>query len=235
MLALAWGAPLLAAKVSRPPVWSNAQFWIDDTHAGHYQVSHARFYDNVRFLHIIFVGPAQDKPYYKVNAPPAWAFKLTQAMQGEGLAAGKVWWGVDTLATGWPLRAFRGGLYEPWPVTQPATPVYNFVIDGTGGLKTVQQPPAGPLVDGLYRFGGKAKDKYAIPLHPIAKGLALNIVFFAAAWGLLGLACGRVRRWRRTRRGRCGACGYDLQGLAAGATCPECGRPSRGAATHAVS
>lgn len=229
-LAVAWGAPVLAARASRPPTWSNAQFWIDDTYAGHYQLAHSRFADHVRFLHIIFEGQARDKPYYKATPPPPWAFKLTQAMEGEDAAAGTTWWGVDTLATGWPLRAFRGGVYEPWPTGRPSVPTFTLIPDGKGGL-TVAPPaaPAGPLPlnMSLYRFGGKNNDQYSIPLRPIPRGLALNTIFFGAAWGLVFLTLARVRGATRRRRRRCPACNYDLRGLTVGARCPECGKPRR--------
>jgi hypothetical protein len=71
--------------------------------------------------------------------------------------------------------------------------------------------------------------------RPLARGLAVDTLFYAAA--LAGLVGGArlVVRARRRRRGVCPACAYDLRGLAADGVCPECGRPARldaGAVPH---
>ena len=219
-LALAWAAPLVAQPPPRN--WSNPALWIDDSHAGHYQVYRGTLADSVRLLHILFSGAPKDQSYYKATPPPPWAFKLTHGSRGDGPASNREWWGVDTIVTGWPLRAFRGAIYEPWPTQRPATPAIILQPDPKG--TTITPAPPTPLVVGLYRFGGTSKDRYALPLRPIGPGLAANIATFTAAWAILWLAFSQARTLTRRIRGRCPACNYDLRGLAPGTPCPECGR-----------
>jgi len=69
-------------------------------------------------------------------------------------------------------------------------------------------------------------DYYASGIPPISQGIAIPIWMVLACvaipTGLLwNSEIRRVRR--RAMRGRCKACGYDLAGLKAKATCPECG------------
>ncbi len=71
-----------------------------------------------------------------------------------------------------------------------------------------------------------AGDFHDLPTIPLWPGFALNTLFYAAlAWGLWQLPLA-IRRRRRRSKGLCVRCGYDLKGLAAGAVCPECGRPA---------
>ncbi|MBX3377637.1 MAG: hypothetical protein KF678_11620 [Phycisphaeraceae bacterium] len=222
-LALAWLPPLLRPPTS--PTWSTDQWWINDTRAGHYSVSRTALRDDVRFLHIIFAGHAKDKPYYMAAPPPRWAFTLTQAMEGDGPAAGRPWWGVDTIATGWPRRAFRGGLYTPWPSSPPTQPIFTFVPDGKGGLTMSQATPTGPqpLAVGLVRVGAQS---YTIPVRPIASGLGVNVGVFTSLWAVAGWLIAKSRRALRNRRNQCSACGYARQGRDPARPCPECGHDS---------
>lgn len=58
-------------------------------------------------------------------------------------------------------------------------------------------------------------------------GLIANLVFYSAiACGLMWLAT-TLRGVRRVRRSLCRACAYDLRGLDADASCPECGNETR--------
>lgn len=63
----------------------------------------------------------------------------------------------------------------------------------------------------------------ALGYRPIWFGLTVNSLAYGALWFVLFAAIARWRRRRASRRGKCPQCGYDLSGLAAGATCPECG------------
>jgi hypothetical protein len=66
-----------------------------------------------------------------------------------------------------------------------------------------------------------------LPLCPLARGMTIDMAFFAGGWALLLVGAPMLRRTLRRRRGLCPACGYILAGTAAPA-CPECGQPSGG-------
>jgi predicted RNA-binding Zn-ribbon protein involved in translation (DUF1610 family) len=65
-----------------------------------------------------------------------------------------------------------------------------------------------------------------LPFRPIAPGLAVDTLFFAAIWYGALLVPGARRQASRWRSGRCTWCGYDLAHAAA-VRCPECGRESQ--------
>lgn len=74
------------------------------------------------------------------------------------------------------------------------------------------------------------KGSFTLPTAPIASGLIVSVVFWAAVWaGIIG-AGRRGRGWRRRRRGWCAACGYNLSG-GVGGVCPECGEARPGSGT----
>lgn len=226
-LALSWAAPLLVAMYRPAPKldWSKEKFWITDRYAGHYIRTDQPFSSTVKMMHIIYEGAAGDKDYYKRNEPPVWAHKLLHSMKGEGAAAREIWWSVDTVAAGWPFRAFRGAEYEPFQGETESAPM-AMVPDGKGGFTLAANMTKPQLRVGLVKFGGASGDKFAVPLEPMARGLAFNVAAFAGAWWMVLFAFGAARRVVRGRRGRCVRCGYDRRGLTLEVACPECGRSS---------
>lgn len=66
-------------------------------------------------------------------------------------------------------------------------------------------------------------DKGTVPLRPLAGGLAINTLLFAAPPFIVLAAIPVARRELRRRRGRCPVCGYDRRGLDVVSPCPECG------------
>jgi hypothetical protein len=57
-------------------------------------------------------------------------------------------------------------------------------------------------------------------------GSAVNTAIFAALWWALLFLPGAFRRHLRLRRNHCPCCNYNLFGLPAGSSCPECGASS---------
>ncbi len=85
------------------------------------------------------------------------------------------------------------------------------------------------LEGGVHLWGpvsSRGRDWHALPLRPIWSGLAVNVAIFAAIWWVALTGVPAARRALRRKRGWCPWCGYDREGLAAGAVCPECGRPA---------
>ena len=64
-----------------------------------------------------------------------------------------------------------------------------------------------------------------VALRPLPFGLALDILFWAAASWTLVAAPRAIRRRRRERAGNCGSCGHRLHdaSIAPQPRCPECG------------
>lgn len=92
-----------------------------------------------------------------------------------------------------------------------------------GGVEIGFFVPQSNTVQGRYRA--------QLPLMPIWRGLAVNVVVHALMWGAMwyvvrGLVSG-VRARRRRSQGSCGGCGYSLAGLGQGSACPECGASRR--------
>jgi hypothetical protein len=94
---------------------------------------------------------------------------------------------------------------------------------------TVYDPIAGSTVSDTSRgalvLWGTPESRWheyrALPLRPIATGLAANSLFYSVLWSVLLFVPGVIRRRVRKRHNRCAACGYDLAGTAG--KCPECG------------
>lgn len=220
-LTLAWVAPatmLWFGWLSAPK--SADTWWTDGIRGGHYVREHHALWDRLDFRRIIFVGPVEEKPYYRQNAPPEWA-AVVSLDQREGFEE------VVTTATGWPWRCFHGENWVDWTPPEPgAGPMPSFAMKD--GVLTVVPPPAwtpeNPRGLWVLERGGTAVGE--IPFLPMWAGLAGNAAVFAGVWLVPLVGIGVVRRRLRKRGGRCVGCGYDRRGLAAGAACPECGRGS---------
>lgn len=82
--------------------------------------------------------------------------------------------------------------------------------------------------------GVQPRDKelaFWLPIGVLPVGFTLNTLFYAAAWFVTLFGIRIARRTLRRLRGLCTRCAYDLNGLAPGAPCPECGQ----AAAHSPS
>jgi hypothetical protein len=79
-------------------------------------------------------------------------------------------------------------------------------------------------VDGiLIPWGGDTQlTRRALPYRPIWRGVAINILAWAAILALVSFVPGAIRRSLRRRVGRCPRCGYDVTDSAI-TGCPECG------------
>ena len=110
-------------------------------------------------------------------------------------------------ARGWPFLCLR------WRFLVHRHVVWGLNLNGT---RTLALAPRGPTIS-VRGYGDRV-----LPLQPLWRGMAMNIVLYSLCWGCLlrGL---RAASWAaRRRKGRCSRCGYDLRGeFSAG--CPECG------------
>lgn len=169
------------------------------------------------------------------SAPGVRAYEYT----GRGIpdAAGMwmhVSWGGDAwdphqevrlVQIGWPLPCLQSeelievqGRREvdqnasagtPWPdLWRPTAPLRR-----TAGLLATTLPGAPQPTT------GSDLTPY-VPIRPLALGMTVNTLLFAAAAAAISMGPGAVRTIVRRRRGACLACGYDLRDLA---ICPECG------------
>lgn len=62
-----------------------------------------------------------------------------------------------------------------------------------------------------------------IPLTPHWPGMLINIATYGTLWALLFATIAAIRRGHLRARGLCLHCKYDMNDLAKGTTCPECG------------
>lgn len=131
--------------------------------------------------------------------------------KGWGLAANDYKqriFGYDTsitqeTATGWPLPAF----WFAWDKSPASATI-------TGGFDPpILNPPPPP---------GRGSTHHAIPYRPVALGLIVDTIAWAALWSVLFFGVPLLRARRRRIRGLCPRCGYDLKSKT-DITCPECG------------
>jgi hypothetical protein len=104
------------------------------------------------------------------------------------------------LGVGWPLRAFS----IDWDIADPSHP-HGGIMLPTAPWTTLR----------------------CLMWRPLAGGLALDSLIYAAALAGLVAAARLAVRARRRGRGLCTVCRYDLRGLASGSVCPECGAAGR--------
>lgn len=171
------------------------------------------------------------------------------------------WWFLWTAPRGIPLSGIHV-LKPEWPKSAPSNwpACYHAVLSETENVSHIwaysapgadhemrtlecgrpfRSLQAWSLDDGtgehwfyLLQFGPN-QGKERLPWCPLWPGFALNTILYAAvAWGLWQIPRA-IRRNRRLARGCCVHCGYDLSGLAAIASCPECGQ-SREATTASI-
>lgn len=117
----------------------------------------------------------------------------------------------------------------PWPAVTGIQSVWGQTRGGVRriGDRVLQYDFDETTSDGPVASRQEAR-VHVLPLTPLARGLTLNALAFAA---ILHIACrlllGTIRIVRSTirrRYGRCVLCGYSLMNLGNGAVrCPECG------------
>ncbi len=136
----------------------------------------------------------------------------TRRKLGEGAVAGCV---EDRVAAGWPLQTMQRRLLTYW-------------LDGEGESGLAYEAPSSgyiskprwvPVVDGNW-------ERHLLPGVPVFPQFVIGAAFNSGFIALAFHCVGTIRRRSRTRTGHCPTCGYDLVGLPAGTTCPECGAAS---------
>jgi hypothetical protein len=123
-------------------------------------------------------------------------------------------WGGAEDSRGWPLPALRGRVFG---ATDPRADSVWFADHAA--IYT-----SGP--DPTTRMSESLATVRILPMEPIWRGIAIDIVALAAIWWL-GLTAtvagtGAIKARFRIPAGHCPKCGYDLVGNLAGG-CPECG------------
>ncbi|MBK7403629.1 MAG: hypothetical protein IPJ41_03085 [Phycisphaerales bacterium] len=215
-LTLAVAAPLALDRAGWWPGRTTGPdtFWTDGERGGHYVRTRHPLRESIDFRRIIFVGRAEDQPYFERDKPPSWAAVLSIDLR-EGYEE------VETIVTGWPFRAMRMERWQSWgSAARPPLQLGDLLLhDGT--LRAAPASNSDRVRGGMVTIG-RAGLEAPIPLSPMWPGLLTDIAVFAGAGLLLGLAPARCRAILRRRRGLCPACGYDRRGVEG--PCPECGR-----------
>ncbi len=213
----AWALPLsllyfgwIRAAPS-PDTW-----WTDGTRGGHYFRDSHTLLDSIDFRRIIFTGGAEAQPYYNQNTPPSWAAVISLD-QREGFEE------VQTIAYGWPLRAFKAEIWQRWPRPDaPHQPLHVSLPNGEISILVPElQPPE--VIRGGVPIHTSAAGRLILPTKPLWSGLLADTASFAAAWLLLLTLIPILRSVARRSKGRCPRCNYHRAGLPPTAPCPECG------------
>lgn len=135
------------------------------------------------------------------------------------------WWNQTLEAADWdPVTDAEGGMLRPRKAAGAVlvgVPFRGLMMASEFDWATAAAG-GNPVTHHIWEFKTRWLGAQ-LPLRPIMPGCVLNSTLYAViAWGLwIGLAA--ARRWRRQKQNRCPACGYSREGLAEGATCPECG------------
>lgn len=218
-LAIAWGLPCaIIASVGTPwgffgwnPVVTEAErFWSDPgppfPRAGFYYVKHHALLDFVTTVRADYWDQVRKRDRSHPIAPPSWpATVSTDGREGYAM--------VTTVATGWPLRCFRGEFWMRWCLAMPPPSARIFVASPYMARDLWPVPMLGQLCLG-------------VPHEPLWAGLVLNATLFTALWLPAPFALSGLRRHLRLRRNHCPHCNYDLRATPPASPCPECGRVS---------
>ncbi|MGQ0627911.1 MAG: hypothetical protein ACT4PL_07400 [Phycisphaerales bacterium] len=195
-------------------------WWTDGTRGGRYRLSESVFASRVRLARIIFAGAVDQQPFFNQNPPPDWAGAVSLDMR-EGFEE------VQSVAVGWPFRAFAGQHWIAWEVrtAPPNIQVFPF--------QSGSAPPAAvpaERFEGLSATELSSGRRIMLPYRPIWRGLVLNLLIYGTGWFALILGPYLLRRHLRQKSGKCPGCGYDPAGPAT--SCPECGERLSGIAAR---
>lgn len=107
------------------------------------------------------------------------------------------------VASGWPFYAFHGGGVQYPPAG------------------SIDDPRAPPTLTLPAWVPSRQNHAPSIPIAPLWRGLAANMLFWSAAAFIVTSAVTTTLAATRRRAGRCVTCGYPSRGP--GSDCPECG------------
>jgi hypothetical protein len=134
-------------------------------------------------------------------SPPLWVRSI--ALDHAGPTFGG--WQARVAAYGWP-----------WPVLYWLWDWRSESLHGGAALDDKSPRSARPKVP-----------EQALPWQFVWSGLAVDSIFYGAAFLGITLVLRWLRSALRRRRGLCPTCAYDLRATPPGSPCPECGTPTR--------